>query len=222
MGVHVGGTPERPATFFDTAADFDAWLAEHHASETVLWMGLHKRHVTPRGLTWDDAVPVALCWGWIDSTTQTLGPDAVRQRWSPRRPGSTWSRANIAHVERLIAEGRMRPAGLAAFARRTDENSAVYSYEMGERGLADEHEALLRADAAASAFWDAATASYRKMVSAWVATAKREATRDQRARQVVEDCAAGRLVPPLRFGETPAWVRRAAAAADAAREGRVR
>ncbi len=213
MGAHAGGTPERPALFFDTAADFDAWLAEHHASEPQLWMGLYKKHVSPRGLTWEDAVPVALCWGWIDSTAQRLDADAVRQRWSPRKSRSAWSRVNIEHVQRLLAEGRMKPPGLAAFALRTDENSAAYSYEQGELGLSPAHEALLRADAAASAFWDAATPSYRRAVASWVASAKQQATRDRRAAQLVEDSAAGRLVPPQRYGEVPGWVARAGAAA---------
>lgn len=216
MGARPGGTPERPALFFDTPDDFDAWLADHHATERELWMGLSKQHVTPRGLTWEAAVPVALCWGWIDSTAQRLDADAVRQRWSPRKRGSTWSRINIEHVRRLTAEGRMRPAGLAAFALRTDENSGVYSYEQGELGLAPEHEALLRSDAAASAFWDAAIPSYRRLVARWVASAKQQVTRDARAAQLVADCAAGRLVPPQRYGEVPGWVSRASEAARGA------
>lgn len=213
MAARLGGAPERPALFFDSAADFDAWLAEHHATESELWMGLNKAHVNPRGLSYEAAVPVALCWGWIDSTAQRLDADTVRQRWSPRRRGSTWSRVNIDLARQLIAEGRMQPPGLAAFERRTDENSAVYSYEMGELGLSPDHEALLRANAAASAFWDAATPSYRKTVAAWVASAKRQETRDRRAAQVVAESAAGRMVPPLRYGEVPGWVSRASEAA---------
>ncbi len=216
MGAHRGGTPERPALFFDTAADFDAWLAEHHASASHLWMGLYKKNSAHRGLTWEDAVPVALHWGWIDSIVQRLDDDAMRQRWSPRKKGSTWSRVNIAHVERMIAEGSMRPPGLAAYARRTDENSAIYSYEMGEAGLLPEHETRLRADPRAAAFWDAAPASYRKTVSAWIARAKQRTTREKRFAQLLDDCANGRPIPPLRYGGTPAWVARAAEAAAAA------
>ena len=67
-----GGTPERPARFFADAAEFGAWLAAHHDTETELWMGLAKRHVADRRLTWADAVPEALCWGWIDSVAQRM------------------------------------------------------------------------------------------------------------------------------------------------------
>jgi len=215
MAARWGGTEDRPALFFDDASDFDAWLAEHYATETVLWMGLNKKHVG-HGLTWADAVPVALRWGWIDSTSQRLDDESTRQRWSPRKKGSTWSRVNIAHVQRMIAEGTMQPSGLAAYELRTDENSAIYSYEMGEAGLCTEHEARLRSDAAAAAFWDAATASYRTIASAWIAQAKRDETRGRRFTQLLESSAAGQLIPPQRYGDVPSWLTRAAAAAAAA------
>lgn len=218
MGAHLGGTPERPAVFFDAASDFDAWLAEHHATETALWMGFYKKHAAALGLTYAEAVPIALRWGWIDSTTQRLDSDAVRQRWSPRKKGSTWSRANIAHVERMIAEGTMEPAGLAAYALRTDENSSAYSYEMGEAGLYPEHEARLRSVPAAAAFWDAATPSYRRMCAAWIAQAKTGDTRERRFAGLLDDSASGRLVPPQRYGEVPSWLQRAARAAAEASE----
>lgn len=207
MGIHQGGTPERPALFFDGPVDFDAWLAGHHATEPSLWVGLYKKHAAARGLTYADAVPAALRWGWIDSTTQGLDADSVRQRFSPRRPGSAWSRTNIDLVRGMIADGTIQPAGLAAFERRVDETTPAYAYQMGEAGLAPEHEALLRADAAAAAYWDAAAPSYRRMVSSWIARAKRAETRDRRAAQLVAACAEGRPVASLT--NTPATRRNA-------------
>jgi uncharacterized protein YdeI (YjbR/CyaY-like superfamily) len=128
-----GGTPERPATFFSGPEEFRAWLAVNHETAPELWMGLSKKHVADRGLTWEQAVPEALCFGWIDSVVQRIDADAVRQRWTPRRPGSVWSKVNVALVERLSAEGRMRPAGLAAYARRRTDRTGVYSQETGDR-----------------------------------------------------------------------------------------
>lgn len=124
-----GGTDERPAVFFVDAAEFRLWLELNHATAPELWMGLHGQHVTPRGLTWQEAVLEALCFGWIDSISQSIDSDARRQRWTPRRPGSVWSAVNVAHVEHLTAEGRMHPAGLAAFERRRPDRTGVYSYE---------------------------------------------------------------------------------------------
>lgn len=214
-----GGTPERPAVFFADAAEFRAWLVANHDTATELWMGLYKKHVDRPGLTWAEAVPEALCFGWIDSVSQRIDDDARRQRWSPRKSASIWSAVNIAHVERLIAEGRMHPAGLAAYERRRADRTGVYSHEAGEVRLPAEAEARLAADAAASAFWHEATPTYRRMAVHWVVTAKQEATRERRLTQLIDDCASGRLVPPQRFGATPKWVERAGAAARAASAG---
>ncbi|WP_167139109.1 YdeI/OmpD-associated family protein [Diaminobutyricimonas sp. TR449] len=214
-----GGTPERPALFFSGPEEFRGWLEANHATETELWMGLYKKHVPDRGLTWEAAVPEALCFGWIDSVSQRIDDDARRQRWTPRKPSSIWSSVNIALVERLTAEGRMHQAGLAAFERRREDKSGVYSHENPLQELPPEAAARMTADAAASAFWQAATATYRRQVTHWVLSAKQEATRERRLTQLIEDSAAGRLVTPMRFGETPKWVARAAEAARAAASG---
>ncbi|MFC7488197.1 YdeI/OmpD-associated family protein [Knoellia sp. CPCC 206453] len=210
-----GGSAERPALFFRDAAEFRAWLEANHESATELWMGLHKRHVADRGLTWEDAVPEALCFGWIDSVSQGIDEDSRRQRWTPRKSSSMWSTINIAHVERLTAEGKMLPAGIAAYEKRKPERSGIYSYEAGQE-LTEVQRAQLLADPAAAAFWEVATPSYRKVAENWVATAKREETREKRLLQLIDDCAHGRLIPSQRYGNQPKWVERAASAAKEA------
>ena len=212
-----GGSAERPATFFSGPEEFRAWLAANHDTATELWMGLHKKHVPDRGLTWEEAVIEALCWGWIDSVAQRIDDDSRRQRWTPRKATSNWSAINIASVERLKAEGRMQPSGLAAYERRLEGRSAIYSYEsISAAELPPEYAARLAGDAAASAFWAVATPSYRRLAVHWVVTAKQEATREKRMAQLVEDSAAGRLIPSQRYGDQPKWVERAAEAARAA------
>jgi uncharacterized protein YdeI (YjbR/CyaY-like superfamily) len=208
----AGGTPDRPALFFSDAAEFRAWLEENHQTAPELWMGLWKKHVTPRGLTWAEAVPGALCFGWIDSVVQRIDEDAVRQRWTPRRASSVWSAINIALVERLTTEGKMRPAGLEAFAKRKPERSGIYAYESGQ-ALTDEQRIRLLADPAAAAFWAVATPSYRRVAENWVASAKRAETRESRLEQLIADCASGQLIKSQRYGSIPKWVERAAAAA---------
>lgn len=213
-----GGSAERPAVFFSGPDEFRAWLEANHETATELWMGLYKKHVPDRGLTWEQAVPEALCFGWIDSVSQRIDDDARRQRWTPRKTASIWSSVNIALVEKLTAEGRMRPAGIAAFERRRDDRSGVYSHENPNSELPPEATARLEADAAASAFWQAATPTYRRQVTHWVLSAKQEATRERRLAQLIDDSAAGRLVAFQRYGETPKWAERAAAAAAEARD----
>ncbi|MFW6866902.1 YdeI/OmpD-associated family protein [Nocardioides sp. CPCC 206347] len=212
----MGGSEERPARFFADAAEFDAWLAANHDTETELWMGLNKKHVPERGLTWEEAVPVALCWGWIDSIAQRIDEDTRRQRWSPRKKTSNWSKVNLDFVEQLKAEGRMQPSGLAIWEQRKTD-PAPYTHEVdGEIVLPDAYAADLAANPAATAFWQAATRTYRKVCSNWVLSAKQETTRDRRMAQLVEDSAAGQLIPMQRYGDVPKWVERAAAAAKAA------
>lgn len=215
IGRH-GGTAEQPATFFSGPAEFRAWLEAHHDTASELWMGLNKRHVADRGLTWEDAVPEALAFGWIDSKAERIDEDARRQRWTPRRRGSNWSKINIETVERLVAEGRMTPAGLAAFEARRADRTSGYSYE-SDPELTTEHAAMLDADPQAAAFWAEATPSYRRLCISWVGSAKQQATRDRRMAQLVGDCAGGRLIKPQRYGDPPRWLERAAAAARDAR-----
>ena len=213
------GAPERPAIFFATPAEFRAWLEANQATATELWMGLYKKHVPDRGLTWEQAVPEALCFGSIDSVAQRIDEDSRRQRWTPRKPASTWSSVNIALIEKLTAEGRMHKAGIAAFERRREDRSGVYSHENPDRELPPEAAARLAANPAASAFWEAATATYRRQVTHWALTAKQDATHERRLVQLIEYSAAGRLVPFQRYGEVPKWAQRAADAARAAASG---
>ncbi|MFF2272101.1 YdeI family protein [Agromyces sp. NPDC058136] len=212
-----GGTPERPAIFFSGPDEFRAWLEANHDSETELWMGLYKKHVPERPITWAQAVPVALCYGWIDSVAQRIDDDATRQRWSPRKPSSIWSKVNIELVRQLTEQGLMTEAGLAAFERRRDDRTAVYSHENPDQALPPEAEARIAADPAASAFLAAATPTYRRQTTHWVLQAKQAATRERRLVQLIDDSAAGLLVPFQRYGETPKWAIKAAEAAAAAK-----
>jgi uncharacterized protein YdeI (YjbR/CyaY-like superfamily) len=204
-----GGTAERPAVFFSGPAEWRAWLEANHDTATELWMGLYRKHVDPPGLQWAEAVEEALCFGWIDSVAQRIDDVSRRQRWTPRKPTSNWSKVNLALVHKLIAEGRMTPAGLAAYERRRPGKQGIYAYEQdGEPVLPPEYEARLRANHAAAAWFDAATPSYRRNAIRWVLTAQREATRDSRMTALIDDSAHGRLIKQQRYGDEPAWVTR--------------
>ena len=117
------------ATFFTTSAAFRSWLRKHHKTEKELIVGFYKKASGKPSMTWPEAVDEALCFGWIDGVRRTHGEDAYTNRFTPRRPDSNWSAINIAKVAELTRQKRMRPAGLAAFARRQDGKSRVYTYE---------------------------------------------------------------------------------------------
>jgi uncharacterized protein YdeI (YjbR/CyaY-like superfamily) len=103
------------AVDFADAAEWESWLAEHHGSVTEVWIKIAKKGSGRTSVTITEALDVALCHGWIDSHRKALDENYYLQRYSPRRPTSSWSRINVAKVEALIAAGRMREPGLAAF-----------------------------------------------------------------------------------------------------------
>jgi uncharacterized protein YdeI (YjbR/CyaY-like superfamily) len=184
--------------FFESAAAFRAWLEEHHATETEVWLGQWKKHTGKPTVTWAEAVDEALCFGWIDGLLRRIDDDSHMQRFTPRKPTSNWSALNIANVERLRAEGRMRPAGEAAFARRRDAKTAVYSHEQRKNPqLEPDEQAQLEADEAAWAYFSSRPPSYRKPAIWWVISAKRPETRARRLATLIADSAAGRTIKPL-------------------------
>lgn len=110
-------TPERQAVFFATPEDFEAWLEAHGESAAEVWAKMAKKHTGITSLEWAGAVEVALCFGWIDGQSRRIDDDWHMQRFTPRRPKSTWSKINRQKVQALTAAGRMRPAGLAEVER---------------------------------------------------------------------------------------------------------
>jgi uncharacterized protein YdeI (YjbR/CyaY-like superfamily) len=98
-----------------TPADWEAWLDANHETETEVWLVSWKKATGKQELAYGHAVEVAAMFGWIDSQEKGIDAERYRTRWTPRRPKGNWTENNVALAERLIAEGRMRPAGLRAF-----------------------------------------------------------------------------------------------------------
>jgi uncharacterized protein YdeI (YjbR/CyaY-like superfamily) len=143
-------------------------------------------------------VDEALCYGWIDGLRRSIDDASYMIRFTPRKPDSNWSAVNIGRVAELTAQGRMQPAGLAAFDRRRDETSAIYSYEQREQAALDEtEEQQMRANPAAWQFFQAQPRSYRQAAIRWVISAKKMETRQSRLARLIEDSAQGCTVPPL-------------------------
>lgn len=177
-------------TFFKTAADFRAWLKKHHKTESELIVGYYKKASGKPSITWQESVDEALCFGWIDGIRRSHGPDAYSNRFTPRRKGSNWSAINIKRVEELTTAGRMQPAGLAAFAHRTEAKSRVYTYEQKDiPKFEPKLEKLFRANKDAWEFFRTLPPYYRKGETRWVNSAKQEATKLRRLQKVIEACA---------------------------------
>jgi uncharacterized protein YdeI (YjbR/CyaY-like superfamily) len=179
--------------FFKTAAEFRAWLVENHATATEIGVVLNRKASGTQSMTWSDAVDQALCFGWIDSIARRLDETARVQRFTPRKPKSNWSAVNIEKVANLKAQGLMTPAGLAAFARRDEARSAVYSYENRHLAALDaDSEATFRANSRAWKFFAEQPPSYRQTSIYRVMNAKRDETRSRRLEQLIDESANGR------------------------------
>ena len=98
---------------FAAPQQLEKWLKAHHASENELWVRIFKKGSKTPSVTWNDCVVTAIAWGWIDGHKKALDGVSFLQRLTPRRPKSNWSKKNCEHAERLIAEARMQPSGLA-------------------------------------------------------------------------------------------------------------
>jgi uncharacterized protein YdeI (YjbR/CyaY-like superfamily) len=184
--------------YFAGPDELRAWFEEHHQSAPELLVGYWKRGSGRTGLTHQQAIEQALCFGWIDSVGRRVDDDRYQVRFTPRRPGSVWSNVNVASVERLTAAGQMRPAGLAAYEGRRADRTGTYSFEQPtEPALDDDQQARLQADDAAWSWFSAQAPWYRRAAIHWVTSAKRPETRESRLTRLIADSAAGRSVPPL-------------------------
>jgi len=184
--------------FFPAPEDFRGWLEEHHENESELLVGFYKKASGKPSVTWAEAVDEALCFGWIDGVRRARDETSYTIRFTPRKPSSTWSRVNLARVEELSRQGRMRPAGLRAFARREESNTGIYSYERRAAAeLPDEFEREFRADDRAWSFFESQPPWYRRTSVYWVVSAKREETRRRRLATLIGDSRAEQRIGGL-------------------------
>jgi uncharacterized protein YdeI (YjbR/CyaY-like superfamily) len=193
----TAGSSAAAPRFFAAPAGFRRWLAANHGRRDELWVGFHRRASGRAGITWDEAVGEALCFGWIDGVRRSVDEASYAIRFTPRRRRSTWSAVNVDRVEALIREGRMQPAGLEAYERRTAARAGVYSYERARAKLDPASERAFRANRRAWEYWQARPPGYRRTATWWVVSAKRKETRRRRLATLIEDCANGRPIAPL-------------------------
>ena len=179
-------------TFFRTPADLRKWFRKNHATATELWIGFYKVGSGKPSVTWPQAVDEALCCGWIDGIRKTIDEDSYKIRFTPRRPRSVWSAVNIKRVKVLSDEKRMLPAGRKAFEARRENRSGIYSYEQRPQDLPQPYLGEMKRNKAAWAFFAAQPPSYRKVMTWFILSAKREETRLQRLKKLIDVSATGK------------------------------
>lgn len=161
-------------------AQWRAWLFDHHASAPGVWLVTFKKATGERHLPYDDVVEEALCFGWVDSKGRLLDDARSQLLVTPRKPGSNWSRKNKQRVERLLADGLMASAGLAAVEGARADGSWTALDDVEDLLEPDDLRAALDGDPQARRRWDGFPPSTRRGILEWIGNAKRDETRAKR------------------------------------------
>lgn len=182
-------------TFFRTPAEFQGWLAKHHARAAELLVGYYKKATGRPSITWSESVDEALCYGWIDGIRRSIDAISYAIRFTPRQPRSTWSRVNLDRARALISQGRMQPAGLRAYEAGLKRGAGTSSYEQQPVELGGPYGRRLRKNREAWNYFREQPEFYRKTVARWVMSAKREETRLRRIGKLTACSAQGKWIP---------------------------
>ena len=180
--------------FFKNTEEFRSWLEINHQTEKEVIVGYYKVATGKPSMNWSDSVDEALCYGWIDGIRKSLDAESYCNRFTPRNPKSNWSEVNIKKVEALIRQGRMKPTGLAAWEKRSEARSGVYSYENKPEQFSPELEARFRENADAWEYFSNQSTSYKRTVMYYVMDAKQESTRFSRLDKLIKASIEGKRI----------------------------
>lgn len=175
-----------PIIPFARPEDWEAWLAEHHAAAAGIWLQLAKKDSGTPSITYQEALDVALCYGWIDGQKKSYDANAWLQKFTPRGPRSIWSKINRDKVEALIGAGRMQPAGLLAVERAQQDGRWQAAYD-SQRSMAvpDDFQAALELHPEAQSFFATLNSANRYAMLFRIQTAKKAETRARRIEQFI-------------------------------------
>ena len=180
---------DAPHVHADDRATWRAWLEANHATASGAWLVTWRTRSGRQGLDYEAAIEEALCVGWVDSTGGRVDDERGKLYFAARKPRSVWAATNKARVERLIAEGRMMPAGLAAIERAKANGSWELLDSVERLEVPDDLAAALDAQPPAAANFAAFPPSARKMLLGWLVTARRPETRSRRIEAIAESAA---------------------------------
>lgn len=169
-----------------TADEWRAWLADHHADRQGAWLVSWKKHTGKPAVGYAESVCEALCFGWVDSLGRKLDDDRTMLWFAPRRPASGWSRPNKERVERLLAEGRMMPAGQRLIDLAKANDSWTLLDDVENLVVPPDLDEAFRARPGSREHWDGFPRSVRRGVLEWIVQAKRPATREKRVLETAD------------------------------------
>jgi uncharacterized protein YdeI (YjbR/CyaY-like superfamily) len=165
---------------FATPEDLGQWLKVNHASESELWVKIYKKNTGIKGVTWNDLVIEALCWGWIDGVKKSIDDQAYLQRITPRTARSNWSKRNTEHVDRLINDDRMMESGLVHIRAAKADGCWENAYVVSEMEVPEDFLVALESDPNVKRFYDTLNKSSRYVIAYGLISAKKPETRLRR------------------------------------------
>ena len=175
-----------------TRVEWESWLARNHAKVDGVWLRIFKRDSGEKTVSYAEALDCALCHGWIDSKKLPYDARSWLQRFGPRRSKSLWSKLNRGHAERLIKSGRMRPTGHAEIEKAKQEGRWESAYDSpASAEIPKEFVEQLSRNKRAKAFFDTLNKANRYSIVWRLQTAKKPATREKRAKTIIEMLAQG-------------------------------
>lgn len=184
---------EQPELFFASQAEFEAWLAEQHGVSDGIWIRFAKKGSGIESLNYALALDVALCYGWIDGQSKSIDDVYYRQRFTPRRARSKWSKVNTEKVAALIEAGRMQPAGLREIERAQADGRWDAAYDSpATASVPDDLQVALDANPNARAFFETLSSQNRYAILYRVQDAKRPETRQRRIAQFIQMLSEGK------------------------------
>lgn len=169
-----------------TRAGWRRWLEKHHQTAREIWLVYHKKGSGKARVAYDDAVEEALCFGWIDGLVKSIDEERYAQRFTPRKPGSSWSKLNVERVRKLSREGLMTPAGLATISPEIlDGSSSRIVDQDGWEAQSAVVEESLRCNPEALDNFRGLAPSYRKQYVLWITSARKDQTRRCRLEEAI-------------------------------------
>jgi uncharacterized protein YdeI (YjbR/CyaY-like superfamily) len=183
---------------FESQAALAQWLSAHHATSDGVWLRHAKKGAPAPTVSYQEALEVALCFGWIDGLKKSEGAHYFRQRWTPRRARSIWSKINRDKALAYIAEGKMQPSGLAEVERARQDGRWDAAYDGGRQAsVPPDLQAALEAHPGAAEFFATLNAQNRYAVLFRIQTAKKPETRAQRIAQFAAMLARHETLHPM-------------------------
>lgn len=183
---------DKPLLYFPNNAEWRAWLHENHADYSGVYLIFYKVSSGTPSMRWEEAVKVALCYGWIDSTVKKIDDEKRKQYFTPRKPKSVWSKLNKTYIEQLLTDDLMHETGLKSIEIAKSNGSWDALNDIDNEVIPNDLMTAFNANKQAYKNYKNFATSYRKGYLYWLHSAKREATREKRISEIIQLCVANK------------------------------